>query len=107
MTVSTDGFISKARAEVKRQNTTLEVEGAEFPVLPMLLIEGIQCYKAYTNFAGYNLVAFDPARGRSARIQVKMRGHERARDASAIIAAAAPGAGRAASRRRSSARPGA
>jgi hypothetical protein len=39
----------------------------------MLLIEGIQCYKAYTNFAGYDLVAIDPVRATSVRIQVKSR----------------------------------
>ena len=57
----------------KRQNTRLEAEGAEFLVLGSLLIEGIQCFKAYTNFAGYDLVAVEPLSGRSARIQVKSR----------------------------------
>jgi hypothetical protein len=56
-----------------RQDTKLEAEGAEFLVLGMLLIEGIQCFKAYHNFAGYDLVALDPGRGTSARIQVKSR----------------------------------
>ena len=56
-----------------RQDTKLEAEGAEFLVLGMLLIEGITCYKAYTNFAGYELVAVYPFRARSARIQVKSR----------------------------------
>lgn len=56
-----------------RQDTKLEAEGAEFLVLGMLLIEGIACYKAYTNFVGYDLVAIDPESGRSARIQVKSR----------------------------------
>ena len=58
---------------VKRQDTKLEAEGAEFLVLGMLLVEGIQCFKAYTNFSGYDLVAVDPVRERSARIQVKSR----------------------------------
>ena len=58
---------------IKRQDTKLEAEGAEFLVLGMLLVEGIQCFKAYTNFAGYYLVAVDPVRERSARIQVKSR----------------------------------
>ena len=56
-----------------RQDTKLEAEGAEFLLLGMLLIEGITCYKAYTNTAGYDLVAVDPYRARSARIQVKSR----------------------------------
>ncbi|MDX8450799.1 group I intron-associated PD-(D/E)XK endonuclease [Mesorhizobium captivum] len=60
-------------APSKRQNTKLEAEGAEFLVLGMLLIEGIQCFKAYTNFAGYDLVAVDSSGERSARIQVKSR----------------------------------
>jgi hypothetical protein len=60
-------------ASVRRQDTKLEAEGAEFLVLGMLLIEGLQCFKAYTNFAGYDLVALDPGTGRSARIQVKSR----------------------------------
>ncbi|QOF73407.1 hypothetical protein IG197_10315 [Aminobacter sp. SR38] len=60
-------------APAKRQNTKLEAEGAEFLVLGMLLIEGIQCFKAYTNFAGYDLVAVNSSGERSARIQVKSR----------------------------------
>lgn len=57
----------------KRQNTKLESEGAEFLVLGLLLIEGIHCFKAYTNFSGYDLVAVNPSSGRTARIQVKSR----------------------------------
>ena len=60
-------------ASNKRQDTKLESEGAEFMVLGMLLIEGIHCFKAYTNFAGYDLVAANPASGKTARIQVKSR----------------------------------
>lgn len=60
-------------APARRQDTKLEAEGAEFLVLGMLLIEGVQCFKAYTNFAGYDLVALDPGTGGSARIQVKSR----------------------------------
>ena len=55
------------------QDTKLEAEGAEFLVLGMLLVEGVHAFKAYTNFAGYDLVALDPGTGRSARIQVKSR----------------------------------
>jgi len=56
-----------------RQNTQLESEGAEFLVLGNLLIEGIPSYKSYTNTAGYDLVATNPERNLSARIQVKSR----------------------------------
>jgi hypothetical protein len=56
-----------------RQDTKLEAQGAEFLVLGSLLVEGISCYKAYVNFPGYDLVAFDPDRRRTARIQVKSR----------------------------------
>jgi hypothetical protein len=64
-------------AKKARLNSRLESEGAEFLVLGTLLIEGIQCFKAYTNFAGYDLVAVNPASKKSSkksvRIQVKSR----------------------------------
>jgi hypothetical protein len=56
-----------------RQNTKLESEGAEFLVLGQLLTIGIPSYKAYTNMAGYDIVATNPDSNRSARIQVKSR----------------------------------
>lgn len=56
-----------------RQNTRLESEGAEFLVLGNLLVAGISCFKAYTNFQGYDVVAVNPETGRTARIQVKSR----------------------------------
>jgi hypothetical protein len=56
-----------------RQDTKLEAEGAEFLVLGSLLIEGINCFKAYTNFAGYDIVAVNPESNKTARIQVKSR----------------------------------
>jgi hypothetical protein len=56
-----------------RQNTRLESEGAEFLVLGNLLIAGIPAYKSYSNLAGYDLIAVNPERNRSARIQVKSR----------------------------------
>jgi hypothetical protein len=56
-----------------RQNTQLESEGAEFLVLGQLLIQGIPAYKTYTNMPGYDLVATNPERNRSAKIQVKSR----------------------------------
>ena len=57
----------------ERQNTKLESEGAEFLVLGNLLIVGISCFKAYINFPGYDLVAVNPDKSRTARIQVKSR----------------------------------
>ncbi len=56
-----------------RQNTLLESEGAEFLVLGQLLIQGIPTYKTYTNMPGYDLVATNPERNRTARIQIKSR----------------------------------
>jgi hypothetical protein len=58
---------------MKRQNTQLESEGAEFLVLGQLLIEGVPTYKAYTRNRGYDLVATNPEKNRAARIQVKSR----------------------------------
>jgi hypothetical protein len=54
-------------------DSKLEAEGAEFLVLGLLLVEGIQATKAYTRFPGYDLLAFDPVRGTSCRLQVKSR----------------------------------
>ena len=56
-----------------RQDTKLESEGAEFLVLGNLLIVGISCFKAYVNFPGYDLVAVNPDKSKTARIQVKSR----------------------------------
>jgi hypothetical protein len=56
-----------------RQNTKVESEGAEFLVLGNLLIVGISCFKAYVNFPGYDLVAVNPEKSKTARIQVKSR----------------------------------
>jgi len=56
-----------------RLNTKLEAEGAEFLVLGHILVENIECYKAYTNYPGYDLIATSPQSGRVARIQVKSR----------------------------------
>jgi hypothetical protein len=56
-----------------RLNSSLEAAGAEFLVLGLLLVEGIQASKAYTNFPGYDLVAVNPDRGLSCRIQVRSR----------------------------------
>ena len=56
-----------------RLDTRLESEGAEFLVCALLLIEGIPTYKTYTQMPGYDLVAVNPEKGTSARIQVKSR----------------------------------
>lgn len=59
--------------ENKRRNTKLESEGAEFLVLGNLLINGIPTYKTYTNMPGYDLVATNPEKNTSVKIQVKSR----------------------------------
>ena len=56
-----------------RLDTPLESAGAEFLVLGPLLIEGIQAFKAYTNFPGDGLIATDLEQNRSCRIKVKSR----------------------------------
>lgn len=56
-----------------RLDTSLESSGAEFLVLGHLLIEGIQAFKAYTNFPGYDLIATQPEQNCSCRIQIKSR----------------------------------
>ena len=59
---------------MKRKNTRLESEGAEFLVLGQLLIHGIPAYKTYTNMPGYDVIAFAPDDAAStARISVKSR----------------------------------
>ena len=56
-----------------RLDTSLESAGAEFLVLGNLLVEGIQAFKAYVNFPGYDIIATNPEGKRSCRIQVKSR----------------------------------
>lgn len=56
-----------------RLDSRLEAEGAEFLVLGLLLIEGIQATKAYTRYPGYDLIATNPEANLSCRIQVKSR----------------------------------
>lgn len=65
------GHVPPARA--RRLDTRLESEGAEFLVLGHLLLERIPAYKTYTNMPGYDLVATNPERNTSAKIQVKSR----------------------------------
>ncbi len=59
--------------KTERKNTRLESEGAEFLVLGNLLILGVPTYKTYTNMPGYDLVATNPEKNKSVRIQVKSR----------------------------------
>jgi hypothetical protein len=56
-----------------RLDTSLKSSGAEFLVLGQLLVEGIQAFKTYTNFPGYDLIATAPEQNRSCRVQVKSR----------------------------------
>lgn len=57
----------------KRRDTKLESDAAEFLVLGRLLLEGVLTYKSYVNYPGYDLVAVNPDKNTSARIQVKSR----------------------------------
>lgn len=59
--------------EKTRLDTKLESDAAEFLVLGRLLLERVPTYKSYVNYPGYDLVAVNPARNSSARIQVKSR----------------------------------
>ncbi|MGH3088335.1 MAG: hypothetical protein ACRDSJ_13560 [Rubrobacteraceae bacterium] len=63
----------RTESEARRLDTSLESEGAEFLVLGNLLVEGIQAFKAYTNFPGYDLIATNAEKNLSCRIQVKSR----------------------------------
>lgn len=63
----------RTESEARRLDTSLESSGAEFLVLGSLLVEGIQAFKAYTNFPGYDLIATNAEENRSCRIQVKSR----------------------------------
>jgi hypothetical protein len=60
-------------SRVPRLDSSLESIGAEFLVLGQLLIQGIQCYKSYVNHPGYDLIATNPNKNISRRIQVKSR----------------------------------
>jgi hypothetical protein len=53
--------------------TNLYAEGAEFPVLGHLLIRGVHATKAYTRYPGWDVLASNPATGRTCRVQVKSR----------------------------------
>jgi hypothetical protein len=55
------------------RDTRLEAQGAEFLVLGQLLARGIQAYKAYINYPGYDLIAVSKDGERTCRVQVKSR----------------------------------
>ena len=59
--------------DTKRLDTKLEAEAAEFLVLGRLLLERIIAFKAYVNFPGYDLIAANADRAKTARVQVKSR----------------------------------
>ena len=56
-----------------RLDSRLEAQGAEFLVLGQLLVAGVQTYKAYTNYPGYDLIAVSKDGERTCRVQVKSR----------------------------------
>jgi hypothetical protein len=67
------GSKRSSKQKRRRRDTRLESEGAEFLVLGQLLIAGVEAHKAYTRYPGYDLVAINPDRDRTCRIQVKSR----------------------------------
>jgi len=56
-----------------RSDTTLNSAAAEHLVLGHLLMAGVSAYKAYGNQPGFDLIATNPAEGKTARVQVKSR----------------------------------
>jgi hypothetical protein len=71
--VDSNNYKTNINTYMARQNTRLESEGAEFLVLGNLLTMGIPSFKAYTNIAGYDIIATLPESNTCARIQVKSR----------------------------------
>lgn len=62
-----------SKEKLSSEQIKLHSEGAEFLVLGNLLVRGIHATKAYTNYPGWDVMAFNPESGKSARIQVKSR----------------------------------
>ena len=60
----------------KKFNTELFSTGAEFFVLSKLLLNHIEAHKSYVNFEGYDLIAVNPQKNISAKIQVKSKNHK-------------------------------
>ena len=60
----------------KKFNTELFSTGAEFFVLSKLLLNHIEAHKSYVNFEGYDLIAVNPQKNFSAKIQVKSKNHK-------------------------------
>jgi hypothetical protein len=71
--MSQDTNSPEDKLKVKRRDTRLESEGAEFLVLGNLLVQGVPSYKTYTNMPGYDIVATNPEKNTSLKIQVKSR----------------------------------
>ena len=66
-------MMAKLNNRLTMTQTKLHSEGAEFLVLGHLLILGIHTTKAYINYPGWDLVAFNPDKNKSVKIQVKSR----------------------------------
>ena len=60
----------------KKFNTELFSTGAEFFVLSKLLLNHTEAHKSYVNFEGYDLIAVNPQKNISAKIQVKSKNHK-------------------------------
>jgi hypothetical protein len=63
----------QSKKRLTSKQTKLHSEGAEFLVLCQLLILGIHATKAYVNYPGWDIVAFNPELNKSLKIQVKSR----------------------------------
>jgi hypothetical protein len=61
------------KKKTKYMDSSLESKGAEYLVLGQLLIEGISAYKCDQNTAAFDLVAVNPDRNTSCKVQVKSR----------------------------------
>jgi len=59
--------------EKTKLHSHLEAAGAEILVVGNLLIRGIECYKAYTNYPDYDLTAINQEKTKAITIQVKSR----------------------------------
>jgi hypothetical protein len=58
---------------MRRLKNDNERVGAEFLVMGLMLVENIMCHKSYFNFPGFDLVALNPRKNKSVKIQVKSR----------------------------------
>jgi hypothetical protein len=58
---------------VARDDTTFEAAAAELLVVGMIMIEGIQAFRAYGNQPGYDVMVINPKTQKSLKVQVKSR----------------------------------